>query len=935
MDNSETEEKVENAPEVEIKETEKKLEDASEVEIKEPEEKTVTDNNPVTKKKKPFIVRLISGIFIFILVLILLIAAWLGVNYFLKADITEVVPPEYSLHLRTDSVWDSVNPLLDLQAADIILSEPNLAGAKSALIDFRQSTLRENKFVDYFLSRRLDFLLYGSGDFLVVLDTGILSGVVKLAPVALNFISVPNLSSVKTEGVSFYTYKAGENIFYIRIYKNLVIVSSNDKLFEHSLEGGFSSSYSLSKKQSFSGKLVSPFAVTADSLAVLSMLGQENPYVNAVKGCLPQDQLSTVDFGITDKKLKLAVNIPYDISVLPEESPVTALLSKESKIPAVVEKLPEFIQYYTVISAGSLSELKDAAFYAADKSLDLEGKWKTAQNLSGVVFHETLENLFFSWTDDEYAVVGLDQKPDPVFIIKVKDENKRREIFDTLFKSIILQNDTSLIMDNVRLPRIQLPDFFQGLLEGFGVRLPFPYYMSKDGYIYFSQSPENLAAINAALKSGTRLTQNAVWQETSKGISKQSSQYSSLSLFYNLERSIPFFLKSKSSVSKILELYNIGRLDLRIKKSAFEISLTAVENKESSAAGLAGFPVNIEGKISEGLFRSPVKNSRVVFYSQLNNIISYNLSSQEKLERSIDGLKFIIPCAEGTEIKGAKEKPALWAVTREGTVYLLDEKLKDFAGFPLMTGLAPISSGSVSKSNLVFCIQNQKYVIVSADASVKENVIDSFDDITSTPVYIDNSFIAFYERSFLGGIHIVHDDGESDFIPVDGIGFGSPDYLKLSDQVYVGFVNQAGLLHISKASAENPVQIQLDGVFYLNVKACGESFIALSEDGTLYSVSAKENSEESPLVIKTKVPHMTARSGKLSVADFDGDGKQEVFVCGDGNVIYGFRENLEMIGCFPVSGYGEPLFIDLDGNKKNECICYSLENKINGWNLIY
>ncbi len=47
------------------------------------------------------------------------------------------------------------------------------------------------------------------------------------------------------------------------------------------------------------------------------------------------------------------------------------------------------------------------------------------------------------------------------------------------------------------------------------------------------------------------------------------------------------------------------------------------------------------------------------------------------------------------------------------------------------------------------------------------------------------------------------------------------------------------------------------------------------------------------------------------------------------------EENLEMIGCFPVSGYGRPLFMDLDGDRKNESVCLSLDNSLNGWRLIY
>lgn len=911
----------------------------------EPKSENPANERPKKKKKNP-VVKFLLGIVYFILVIVLILALWLGINFCIRADISDSVPDGFSVHLRTDSVWDSVNPLFDLQAADILLSDSSLASIKPAFIDFRQSALRTNKLVNVALSRHLDFMLYENNEFVAVLDTGILSGIVKLAPFYLKFKPVENLSIIKNDDAEYFEYGAGDTVFYAMIRKNLVIASSSKELFEKVVAGGNSQTLSEAKKESFSGKLTSSFAVTADSRKVLNMFGTDNDYIKAVASCLPEEELATVDFDITDHNLNLSVSVPFVIDNENEGNPVAHILNRDSKIPSLIQKLPAFVQYYTVLSAGSLHELKNAVFFAAGDKLGLENKWGTAQSLSSMVFHDSIDNLIFSWTDDEYAVLGLEQKAEPVFVIKIKDEKKRREVFETIFSSIILQSDTSLIMDNVRLPRIELPSFIQAILESFGIRIPSPYYMVKDGFMYLSQSPENLAAINSAIKNGTRLSQNDNWKE----ISNRFSQSSSASLYYNLERSIPFFLKSKSSISKILSLYNIGRLDLRVKDSKLEVSLSSVESKTPSTMTLAGFPVELGGKVSSELYASNLKNSRVLFYRQGNKVISYNLASQEKIEREIEGLKYFA----SAEVSNKKEGGALWALTVDGTVYLLDEKLKDPAGFPKVTGFVPSSGISAAEEKMFFNAKGQNLVEVGFDGDIARKKIEAFDDISTVPLLVKGSFegkntekVVLYERSFMGGFHVIEAKEEnSEFYPVDGIGFGMPDVMKNDEGFVLGFVSQSGLLTLTDISGFTPEQktLQLDGIFYTNVKRCGNSFIALSEDGTLYSINGKEiikefwtddNFEPEKLIIKTRIPYMTARTAYITVTDFDNDGNEEVFVCGDGNVIYGFEENLEMIGCFPVSGYGRPLFMDLDGDRKNECICLSLDNRLNGWRLIY
>ena len=272
------------------------------------EESTVTPepksenpaNERLKKKKKNPVVKFLLGIVYFILIIVLILALWLGVNFCIRADISDSVPDGFSVHLRTDSVWDSVNPFFDLQAADILFSEPGLASVKPVLIDFRQSGLRTNKLVNVALSRHLDFMLYENNEFVAVLDTGILSGIVKLAPFYLKFKPVENLSIIKNDDAEYFEYGVGDTVFYAMIRKNLVIASSSKELFEKVVAGGNSQTLSEAKKESFSGKLTSSFAVTADSLKVLNMFGTDNDYIKAVASCLPEEELATVDFELAD-----------------------------------------------------------------------------------------------------------------------------------------------------------------------------------------------------------------------------------------------------------------------------------------------------------------------------------------------------------------------------------------------------------------------------------------------------------------------------------------------------------------------------------------------------------------------------------------------------------------------------------------------------------
>ena len=121
--------------------------------------------------------------------------------------------------------------------------------------------------------------------------------------------------------------------------------------------------------------------------------------------------------------------------------------------------------------------------------------------------------------------------------------------------------------------------------------------------------------------------------------------------------------------------------------------------------------------------------------------------------------------------------------------------------------------------------------------------------------------------------------------------------------------------------------VNLEGVFFLNVKFVNGVLIALAEDGTLYKVGMDAQ------VTQVKIPNLSAKSGYITITDYDEDKKDEIFLCGESNAIYGLSSDLEYLNAFPITGYGIPVFQDLNGDKKIDIISLAIDNKLNAWKL--
>ena len=879
------------------------------------------------KKKKPLFVKILLSILYIILALLILFIGWMVFCSFQKDSNVKALPADYSVYIRTDSIYHAAEPLIDLKAMDVVLAEQNLSSFRKVFYTIRESNLRKNKLLAFALSRKVDAALYDQNNYVAIIDMGFLSGITRLLPLLQDFINIKNLTYVKSDTGSYFEYAASEEMtLYIKIRKNLVIISGNKALFDSAVLYDNSLSYSKEDLQLFKEKLTQPFRIVANGKKLLSLLGAENPYIKFIANSLSEEELSKIEFGISDENINLQFRIPFDKIESNEANGLIVLIQKNSEVPDLLPKLPSSVQYFTIINFGNLSELKDAAFTIMDEGQkNVKKLWDEANSISKVLFKDSLDNILFSWTSDEYAVIGLESKPDPVIVLKVSDEERRQVVFESLISSIILQTDNSLLLDGVRLPRIEFPEFMRNLLKAFNINLPKPYYMVKDGFIYFSQSPENLVSINAALKNGAKLDKDDIW----KKVSDNKLIPASVSLYYNLERSVPFFVKGKGLFNKILQLYNIGKVDLATKDSVITVTLSAISCESSQTQKVEGFPIELDGNTNPVLYKSNNPKNKQIYWQQKPNLLkSINTGSLEIKQRVIDSLSFIIPASKNT-YKACKGD--LWAVTKDGLVYLLDENFDDISGFPTMTGIESVCPPAIYNDKLLLIDQENVLHLLNEKAEINQLDFEIMDQIKNSPsVYKD--YLALYEKGFLGGIHLISKKGdelEDTLIPVDGIGFGSPCIFEDKDKVYISFITQAGDLYVWNPQGEllEGFPVNLEGVFFLNVKFVNGVLIALAEDGTLYKVGMDAQ------ITQVKIPNLSAKSGYITITDYDEDKKDEIFLCGESNAIYGLSSDLEYLNAFPITGYGIPVFQDLNGDKKIDIISLAIDNKLNAWKL--
>ena len=878
----------------------------------------------------------------FFIVLVLLAAS--AFAWFLYAAADRVSPlyaikSGYSLVLHTDNVWKSANPLLDLKAADSILADPAFSAYREAYMSLRQNPLRKNKYASLIAGRRADVALYmqdGSSavDMVAVTDTGVFASVVRLAARLAPLARVKDLEYVKDGGYFIYTavnQKTHEKTrIYAKVYKNLVAVSLSEDSLKAAFEKDHSSEYSEEDKKLLASPSDFPFKLVMSASRLVSRaVPAGNEYLDSFAALLSQNAQSLLEFKIDDNDVQLQASLPLEPNAV-DASPLKNIVRAKSSVPSLLTHLTDDVQFYTLLNAGDLATLKNAVFPILQKSSalssqDLDSTWAEGEIYARKLFGKSIEELLFSWTGTEFAVLGMEGSSDPVFAIQIADEKKRQKAFDAINSSILIRTNSSLIVDGVRLPCLELPSFFKGILKMLKIELPRPYYFVKEGCIYFSESPQNLSILANRYKAGGVLAKNDTWRRISEG---QHSDMA-LGLFYNLKRSVPFFLQGNTLVTKILKLYNIGRCDFAFDDLSLKAAYHAAAVDSYNNRLVPGFPVELQeipdfaleaecgelNSLKENSFAPPavfwVEGGKTVKSLELSSLAVSRLPLKERC----------YAVAGDVPLSG---NGVLWVVDANGTVYLLDRKLSVVRGFPVMTGSKPSAKPAAFGGKLL--MPTESGVVLLDDGGKLSDVAgpDAANFISQPAVCGD--YAALYSKGFEGKIYLLKDGAFTNAdnpMYVDGIAFGTPRLEQKDGVLYTAFVTQAGDFYLFADGTLLPgFPVSLPGVFYTNVQCVQGAYYALAESAELFRIDADGNFS------KVAVPGL--ESAKEACMTSDGT---NVYVSGNANYIYAFRDNLEIVYGFPVTGRGIPVITDVNGDGNRDCVALSLDKKLYAWTL--
>lgn len=854
-------------------------------------------------------------------VLLLALAVLLSISILDRRSVTDVLPDEFSAYFRVASAGDFFESLLSLDTADALLAAPEAAPARALLVALRTEPFLRGRHFRTLTDVRMDGAFYGTS-YLAVIDLGMRSAVTRLVPFLGPWIDLPGLSFTRSSGISRFAYKTGDTILYAAAQKNLLLVSGDEALLESALLSPTTGRDAETAKM-LAGRAPRQLRILLRTRDFLVGFEDAGDPLGRLLQSLHLPGFTAVDLSVSNTAVQLSMELPVSSDI----PAINAIISARSRPPAVLSALPASTQYFSILSAGRLRELKDAALVLLGP--DARQAWTRADSASRAALGADLEEILLSWTGDELGAFGLAGKAEPVFFIKVGDEARRRKVFQSIFETGTLGEDAAVVLDGIRVPRIVFPWYIHALLSVLGADVPQPYYLSEDGYFLLSASAEALVATARDGRAGEVLPRTDSWRRVSEGIPSDSAAM----IYYSLDRSVPFFLRGQGSLAAFLRQYGEGTGSVRFEDGRMRLALSAVSLGGRGVQSLPGFPFKTNSRPVGGIQAGRAEDRRVrLYWLDENKILTaYQPAAGTRKTVELDDTgDFVL------ETRSDGTLTAVWAVSRRGSVWRLDPDLAASDGFPLATGARPAAAPTLSlvpktrdsapSFRLLVPLRDGGILTVSPKAEVGSLPI-TFDDPVSAPLAHWNGRVAAYPKGFEGAVWVLDAAGAAlPGWPVRpaGLGYGSPALVALGDSFRAAFLTQAGEFSVWNDRGETVpgFPVSLDGVFYGTPVFAADAFWAVSVSGALYRIGMDGRTT------RLDVKGLGGREPVISARDINRDGIPEIFVTGEGNAVYAFTSSLESLAGFPVPGTGRPAFADINGDGLPELLSSGVDGTI-------
>jgi len=873
---------------------------------------------------------LLKFVLIFFIVLAV-IAAGLFVYYLVTLqDPTDYVPDDFALYLKVDSIRQIYDNVLDLKAADVVFSTPQLRFIYSAILEFKSNAFFKTQFFRQLLDRSAHFLITKDLSPVIIFDPGLLSLGTRALPLLQVFFNLDqlNIKVIQHEGITIYSYSPapGQN-FYFALNNNLIFLSTKEqniqKLYEIKKSGknvkNNSELTALSGKVSQKG-FIQLYMSTPD---LIDSTLQGIPELRAVLDGITLNRYSVLSFFLSNDRLHL--NAYTNINVT--DPTFGELLSYNAPVPGVMNYLPQKTNIFSCINFKTFKDMYRTALVL--KGNEIQGTYKTIDDACKTLFGASIQQLFFDWTGSEAGAITMAGSADPIIYLKIRDKAKFENAFKKINESLVLDTDTSLLMDQVRVSKIAFPAFIAKIVDAFVKGIETPYYLVIDDYVFFCMNAENLANLRNSYRGGALLIKDEKYRNVANTVPQNANIY----MYYNFAVSQPRFLGRGTLLSKLLGLYEKGIFSIKLSDSEITINIAAAGIAGSKTTPYPGFPKQLEYAPDSDVICKNVIGSdlpEIIYVDERNYLIIQELFGDSKYEAQVAGDSVPLVMRDA-----ATGKSDIFVFSKAGTLYKFSPDAHALSPFPLATpfknSFPPVTVGD----KLLFYSQSERALsLVNEQGQTQKLPLKLEHDVLSPPAYL-NGLLAYYPKSFENSVW------ESDLQgkikngwpqEVGGISFCSPVLFKdHTGRVLTAFLTQAGQLSLWTGSGKSVAGFpkDLEGVYYADPVPMtyeGEKngcLVTLSEDGLLSVLTLRGE-----ILKSKKIEGGGDKNYKPVVFDFDRDGTDEIFLYGARNTVLGYDAKLNPLPGFPIPGSRKPSFDDLNYDRKYEIIVGSYDKNV-------
>jgi len=867
----------------------------------------------------------------------------LAINALDRRDPASFLPAKPDTYASVRSLGEAVTRMTGLKAADELLSGQGEADLRALLVAARSTPFLSSKAFGFLANIPVHVAIQGD-DVVAAIDLGIAGAAARLLPVAGPFIKIKDLSYEYGGGVSRILIGKAPSFIRLAAIGRIVLASTSAEALEAAIARGMSKASALAADEENAPNLAvraklaglelsaprdGAIRIIADISGLVSRLAGEGASSAGILRDLSFPQEAILDLDISDDAVSLEASLPVEVS----DKALASLVSRRSGLPSVLNHLPASTAYASLAAAETPGSLMPIALRYLDTSTsEIYAKAESACHLAlGIGFDE----LLFSWAGDEFGAFGLERFAEPVFYIRVSSESARKAAFDKLVSSAFISEDLSTVVDDLRIPRLVLPSFVRDLLKIVDVDIPQPYWIAEKGFLFVSSSAEALRAVAKSSASGETLPRSEGYRK----LVGSSGSDAAAAVFYSLDRGIPFFLRGNSAVERVLRLYRNGVLFVRTGSSRLGISLRAVRGEElAGVRELPGFPIAAGGRLagaplvlgsgSAAVAVLPLSGGRVVARP-----LSGGSGGKAELEAKLDGEAWLLAAKDGAG------KNFIWALTKQGTIYRLDDKLEHLRPFPASASARPSSPPAIAPARdglpcIAFGLRGGGIAIVSADGSERRIELPGESALLSPPSFGGDA-IAAYPKSFDGRIVLVDEEGAALSgwpVPAGGIAFGSPVFVRSGSGRDLAFLTQAGELSLRDMAGElrSGFPLRLGGSFSALpvAQANGSSLYILDAEGLVIRVSAAGE-----VIGERREEGLRGGGASLAIARPYGDGREIIFASGSGDGLYAFTAELDPVAGFPAKGAWLPELADIDGDGTPEIVAGGIDDTIHAYSL--